>query len=98
MAQAARPLPPVRVAPRTPHLQAVPIRARPPGPSAAVIRRRRIVALAGLVALVALPLAWLSVTGSPATDTGRITAMLEQGIADPAKLCDHLSTGMLQAV
>ena len=94
MAQAARPLPaePSRTRPA---LRAVP---PPRGPSRAVIRRRRIVALAGLVGLIGLPLAIVATGGGPSTESGRIDALLSTGASEPRTLCDHLSSGMLAAI
>jgi len=94
MSQAARPL---RAAPTPaprPRLRAVPP-AR--GPSPAVIRRRRLVALAGLGGLIALPLAFLALAGG-SSDAARIEALLSAGAQRPAGLCDHLSGAMLRAV
>jgi len=54
------------------------------------------VALAGLVALVLLPLAALSIGGG-AGASAQIRSLLERGAADPASLCDHLSGAMLAA-
>lgn len=99
MAQAARSLPERGVAPRAPHLRVVPSAARrPASPSPQVIRRRRLTALAGLLALVVLSIAWLALTRPGETDRGRIAALLAAGARDPVALCDHLSAGMLRAV
>lgn len=66
-------------------------------PSPAAVRRRRAVALAGLAALLALPVALLA--GRPgAPDTREITSLLTRGSAAPATLCDDLSAGMLRAI
>jgi hypothetical protein len=55
-------------------------------------------ALAGVLALIVVPLAWLAVTAPRAGDRGRIAALLAAGARDPATLCDHMSSGMLRAV
>lgn len=62
-----------------------------------MIRRRRAVALAGLALLIALPAAWLSLSGGT-SDTQAITTLLTRGASRPATLCDHLSGGMLDAI
>lgn len=96
MAQAARPLP--QAPPHRPRrLRAV---TPPPrrGPSRAVIRRRRILAVAGLGGLIGLPLAILALGGGPATEAQRIERLLAEGAVSPATLCDHLSRGMLGAI
>ena len=67
-------------------------------PSPAVIRRRRAVAVGGLCGMVALPLALLALGGGPDSDSRRIESLLATGAAEPKTLCDHLSTGMLQAI
>lgn len=98
MAQAARSLPPAPGPPRGPQLRLV--GALPPprsGASPQTIRRRRLVVLAGLVALAGVSLAWLALTGPPAGDAAAVSALLRQGANDPATLCDHLSAGMLRA-
>jgi hypothetical protein len=61
-----------------------------------VIRRRRVVALAALVLLIALPLVLL--TGGPGSDRDRIDALLSRGATEPRTLCDHLSTSMAAAI
>lgn len=94
MAQAARSLPPAPRSTPAPRLRAVP---PPRGPSPAVIRRRRAVALAALAVLVALPVGFLT-TGGAGSDSERISALLSAGASRPAALCDHLSMGMLQAI
>jgi hypothetical protein len=95
MAASPRPLtevPPVRRA----AAPVVPLRpARRPSP--AVIRRRRAVALGGLVAFVAVVAALVAGRGGP-SDAERIGALLTRGSVSPATLCDHLSAGMLQAI
>lgn len=91
MAEAARSLPPT---PARPSLRAVP---PPRGPSPAVIRRRRLVALAGLAGLIGLPLALVAIGTGPGTDREQIAALLSAGAERPATLCDHLSGAMLQA-
>src|SRR4051794_34488969 len=97
MAQAARPLPSAHNLPPAPRLRAVPSPPRAVSrPSAAVIRRRRAGALGGLVALVLLAVGVMSL-GGPAGDADRISSLLRKGAADPASLCDHLSSGMLAA-
>jgi hypothetical protein len=53
--------------------------------------------LSGLGALVALPLAFLALSGG-SSDTQRISALLATGSEQPATLCDHLSGGMLRAI
>lgn len=94
MAQPARSL--LQAPPRTP---APGLRAVPPprGPSRAVIRRRRAVALAALAALFALPVALLTTAGA-GSDRERIAALLTAGASRPATLCDHLSAGMSRAI
>ncbi|MCW2991965.1 MAG: hypothetical protein JWM73_2559 [Solirubrobacterales bacterium] len=94
MAQAARSLPPDRDAASPPSLRVVP---PPRGPSPQVVRRRRAVALAALVVLVALPVVWLG-SGGAGTDSERIAALLTRGASRPPTLCDHLSSPMLEAV
>jgi hypothetical protein len=69
-----------------------------PRPSAAVIRRRRAVALGGLAGLIGLPLAILAIGGSPPSEAGRISALLSAGATSPRTLCDHLSPAMLGVV
>lgn len=95
MAQAARPLPSEPPPPR-PQLRAVPPPRR--RPSRAVIRRRRLVALGGLAGMIGLPLAIVALGGGPATEADRIEALLAAGATEPKTLCDHLSTGMLDAI
>ena len=98
MTQAARPLPPVPVAPRRPPLRLVAHTPAARGAAAAgAVRRRRAVAVAGLLVLAALPFAWLSATRAPAGDRTAITALLRAGERDPASLCGHLSAAMLSA-
>lgn len=85
---------------RSPHREPpARLRAVPPprGPSRAVIRRRRAVALAALAFLVAFPIGLLT-TGGAGSDSERITELLAAGASQPATLCDHLSSGMLQAI
>lgn len=89
----ARPLPQAPESAPRPRLRAVP---PPRGPSRAVIRRRRLVALAGLAVLAGAPVALL--TGGGGSDAERISALLSRGAAAPAALCDQLSTAMSQAV
>jgi hypothetical protein len=91
MAEAARSLQP---APTRPPLRAVP---PPRGPSRAVIRRRRLVAMGGLAGLIGLPLAVLALGTGPGSDREQIGALLTAGAAKPATLCDHLSGAMLRA-
>lgn len=93
MAQPAHSLPPAPRSTPAPRLRAVP---PPRGPSPAVIRRRRAVALAALAAFVTLPVALLT-TGA-GSDSERIAALLTAGASRPATLCDHLSTGMSRAI
>jgi hypothetical protein len=81
--------------PRRPPLRAVP---PPRRPDPAVIRRRRLVALIGLALLVALPIAVFTLLGGGQSDGKRISALLTTGASEPATLCDHLSTPMLEAV
>lgn len=97
MAQAARPLPSPRDQPaQRPRLRAVPPPRRPPPE---VIRRRRALALGGLLGLIGVPLAVLALTaGGGGSDAQQIRSLLARGAAEPATLCDHLSTGMLRAV
>jgi len=90
MTEPARSLP---HAPTRPPLRAVP---PPRGPSPAVIRRRRAVALGALLGMAGLPLALLLGTGG-GSDRERITALLTAGASRPATLCDQLSEGLLQA-
>jgi len=99
MAQAARPRPSEAPRPRPP-LRAVPPPSGPSrrGPSKAVIRRRRIVALCGLTGLIGLPLVIVAIGGGPTSDAGRIEALLAAGATEPRTLCEHLSSGMLTAV
>ena len=100
MAQAARSVPPAPIA----AARREPLRLVPPPrhtahrPPPGVVRRRRAVALAGLVALIGLPPALLALSGPTGSATGSIVSLLARGAADPSTLCDHLSTGMLQAV
>src|SRR3954451_13828789 len=97
MAQAARPLPSAPDLPAPQRLRAVPPpRTAARRPSPAVIRRRRAVALGGLVALILLAIAALSIGGS-ASASGQISDLLRRGAAVPASLCDHLSPAMLAA-
>jgi hypothetical protein len=99
MAQAVRPLPHRPAAPRPPHLRVVPRAARGPDtPGPQVIRRRRLTALAGLLALALVPPAWLALTAPAPGDRGQIAALLAAGARDPAALCQHLSTSMLRSV
>ena len=95
MAQAARPLPPEP--PAAPRLRVVPSTDRR-RPSAAVIRRRRVVALLGLAALIGLPVGVVAIGGGASSETARIEALLSTGSVAPATLCDHLSQGMLGAI
>jgi hypothetical protein len=97
MAQAAHPLPSVPPSPAASRLRAAPAPRPARRPSPAVIRRRRALALGGLLALVALPFAWLSISGPSPSAAGQIAALLERGASDPATLCDHLSGAMLAA-
>lgn len=94
MAQAARrPVSPAATGAPRPRLRAVP---PPRGPSPQVVRRRRAVALAGLLVLAGLPLGAL-LSGGGGSEADRVAALLSRGAASPQTLCDHLSSGMLRA-
>jgi hypothetical protein len=95
MAASARPLRDAPPSKRTP-AHAVRRRASHPPPPA-VVRRRRALAVTAVVVLLALPFLLL-LGGGGSTDAGRVAALLRQGTADPAALCEHLSAGMSRAV
>src|SRR5437763_16357834 len=96
MAQAARSLPQAHDTALPARLRAVPPPRASRRPSPAVVRRRRVVALAGLVALVGLAFAALSVGGS-SSEAGQISVLLRRGAIEPATRCHHLSGAMLTA-